>query len=61
MEKYKCAHGPMRQKYEQKPNSFVGRFWRWHIDFCIGWKRYFNSLPASEKETLRLKYRFAKY
>ena len=61
MEKYKCAHCPMRQKHEQKPNSLIGRLWRWHINFCPGWKGYFNSLSAAEKESLRAKYQFTKY
>ena len=51
----------MRAKFEQNPKSFVGRFWRWHINFCPGWKGYFNSLTPDEKEALREKYNFAKY
>ena len=26
-----------------QPNSFLGKFWRWHINFCPGWKGYFSS------------------
>lgn len=61
MGNYKCADCPMRTKFEQKPGSFVGRFWRWHINFCPGWKAYFNSLTSAEKEELRTKYNFTKY
>lgn len=61
MENYKCATCPMRKKYEEKPKSFVGRFWRWHINFCPGWKGYFNSLTEAEREELRGKYNFNNY
>ena len=63
MEKNKpnCASCPMRQKYETKPKSLIGRFWRWHINFCPGWKQYFEALPDGEKDKLRTKYDFHKY
>lgn len=51
----------MRAKFEQNPKSFVGRFWRWHINVCPGWKGYFNSLTSDKKEDLRAKYNFTKY
>lgn len=51
----------MRRKYENNPKSLLGRFWRWHIGFCPGWKQYFASIPEEEKETLRVKYDFHKY
>jgi hypothetical protein len=51
----------MRAKYDAKPKSFAGRFWRWHINFCPGWKAYFKSLPHDEQEDLRAKYHFNKY
>ena len=56
-----CANCSMRQKYETNPKSLVGRFWRWHIGFCPGWKQYFASLPEEDKEDLRVKYDFHKY
>lgn len=51
----------MRAKFEQSPKSFVGRFWRWHINFCPGWKAYFLSLPAEEQKVLHQQYQFTKY
>ena len=48
----------MRAKHDADPTSLVGRFWRWHINFCPGWKAYFNSLPDSGKEEIRKKYNF---
>ena len=44
----------MRRKYENNPKSLLGRFWRWHIGFCPGWKQYFASIPEEEKEDLRV-------
>lgn len=61
MKEHKCATCPMRAKYEKNPKSFVGRFWRWHINFCPGWKAYFTSLSQEEKESIRGKYNFTKY
>ena len=46
----------MRQKYETNPKSLIGRFWRWHINFCPGWNQYFEALPEGEKDKLRTKY-----
>ena len=50
-----CATCRMRAAYERNPRSLVGRFWRWHIRWCPGWKSYLESLPAEERETLRRK------
>ena len=50
-----------RAYYDRKPGSLLGRFWRWHINFCPGWKGYFTSLPAEKQAELRDKYQFTKY
>jgi hypothetical protein len=57
----KCRECSLRAKYDEKPKSFGGRFWRWHINFCPGWKAYFTSLPPEEQQMLREKYHFNKY
>ena len=56
----KCGDCPFRAMYDQKPKSFAGRFWRWHINFCPGWKAYFSSLTPEEKDLLREKYHYKK-
>jgi hypothetical protein len=38
----------------------AGRFWRWHINFCPGWKSYFLSLSKEEQSKLASKYNFFK-
>jgi hypothetical protein len=57
----KCKDCPMRAKYDKNPKSFIGRFWRWHINFCPGWKQYFTTLSDEEKLAIREKYNFVKY
>ncbi len=56
-----CENCKLRARYDRKPNSFLGKFWRWHINFCPGWKQYFNSLSEDEKKVLREKYNFQEY
>lgn len=55
-----CAKCGLRARYDQNPRSFLGRFWRWHIKFCPGWKRYFDSLPPEEKAELNARYHLKK-
>ena len=59
--KHNCEQCPLRQRYDRNPKSLLGRFWRWHIGFCPGWKAYFLSLDEQQKQALRLKYQFRKY
>lgn len=59
--KHVCTNCPMRAKYDKDPKSLVGRFWRWHINFCPGWKAYFTSLSKEEQKDLRDQYKFTKY
>ena len=56
MEKHQCAECPIRAKHDKNPKSLIGRFWRWHIGFCLGWKKYFASLDDAKREALRQKY-----
>ncbi len=60
MAEHKCAECPIRAKHDEKPKSFTGRFWRWHINFCPGWKRYYNSMDKEEKQKLKLQYNLKK-
>lgn len=55
-----CANCHIRAKYDNNPKSLIGRFWRWHIDFCPGWKGYFNTLSEEERDALRVKYNLKK-
>lgn len=61
MTEIKCSECVMRAKYDQNPKSFAGRFWRWHINFCPGWKAFMKSLPEEEKRQIALKYNQKKF
>ena len=51
-----CANCKMRAKYDEKPKSFAGRFWRWHINWCPGWKGYMKSLNEQELAVVKKQY-----
>lgn len=59
--KPQCATCSMRAKYDNNAKSLGGRFWRWHINFCPGWKAYFSALSPDEQSAIREKYKFEKY
>ena len=52
-----CADCPARKNYDENPASFSGRLWKWHIQYCPGWKTYISSLPESERKMIDEKYR----
>ncbi|MBV2110534.1 MAG: hypothetical protein B6D72_15595 [gamma proteobacterium symbiont of Ctena orbiculata] len=61
MAEHDCEHCKLRNRYDENPKSMVGRIWRWHINFCPGWKKYYFSLSDSERAELDSKYNFTKY
>jgi len=58
MAESKCPNCPFRASYDKNPKSLIGRIWRWHINWCPGWKKYVNSLPENEKKALIEKYKW---
>ncbi len=56
MKKQMCEECKLRAKYDKDPKSFVGKFWRWHIKFCPGWKGYMKSLDETKKKEVVTKY-----
>ena len=58
--KENCATCPMRKKYDTNPKSFAGRFWRWHINFCPGWKKYLASLDEDSRNAVIAQYNLKK-
>lgn len=48
MLKHNCKQCRFRAKYDNNPQSFLGRLWRFHINFCPGWKSYMKTLPEEE-------------
>ncbi len=51
-----CTTCSFRAKHDQNPRSLLGRLWRWHTNFCPGWKAYMKSLPVEERNALVEKY-----
>ena len=51
-----CENCNMRLKYDKNPKSIMGKIWRWHINFCPGWKDYFKNLPEEERDRIAMKY-----
>lgn len=51
-----CENCKLRAKYDNKPKSLLGRFWRWHIGFCPGWKNYMQSLDSDKRIELTKQY-----
>ena len=60
MQQHNCENCKIKAKYDLKPKSLIGRFWRWHINFCPGWKNYINSLSEEQKQVLIDKYNLQK-
>jgi hypothetical protein len=46
-EEMSCANCPLRKKAEAKPDAFLSRLWRWHTNWCPGWKAYQKALSES--------------
>jgi len=56
MGKHNCERYPLRRRYDTKPACLISRFWRWHINYCPGWKKYMASLDETEQARLREQY-----
>jgi hypothetical protein len=53
-----CGNCAFRAKFDARPKSFLGRLWRWHADFCPGWRGYMTGLPETERRQLEERYGF---
>lgn len=60
MKEKKCANCGLRAYYDRKPQSLLGRIWKWHIAWCPGWKAYLGCLPPEKKQEIMNKYRCAR-
>jgi len=57
----KCATCAFRAKHDNNPRSILGRLWRWHINWCPGWKSYMKYVSPEERASLADKYDLKKY
>ncbi len=56
MKKHICEECKLRAKHDNAPKSIIGRVWRWHINFCPGWKSYLKSLDENKMAEIKAKY-----
>ena len=56
-----CENCAFRAKYDNNPKSFAGRFWRWHANWCPGWKQYMKSLDNEKRTEIAQQYNMKKY
>ena len=56
-----CENCGLRAKYDAAPKSLLGRVWRWHINFCPGWKKYMGSVSDEKRRELAEQYQLKKY
>ncbi|MEJ2642808.1 MAG: hypothetical protein P8010_24930 [Desulfosarcinaceae bacterium] len=57
----KCQTCALRGRYDKHPKSLLGRLWRWHANWCPGWRAYMRSLPPEEREAIAEKYKMKKF
>ena len=60
-QKFPCENCKFRAHYDKHPQSLLGRFWRWHINFCPGFRAYFTNQDEQTQAAIREKYNFTKY
>jgi len=46
---HKCEDCGLRRRAEKRPDSLLGRLWRWHTHWCPGWKAYQRSLAERNR------------
>ena len=51
-----CSSCAFRGRYDRNPKSILGRLWRWHINWCPGWKSYMKSLSEDERAEIKTRY-----
>ena len=51
-----CQNCPWRKKYDRSPHSLLGRLWRWHINWCPGFKKFLKELDESQRLEIEQKY-----
>ena len=61
MADHNCESCGFRAKFDNNPKSFLGRIWRWHANWCPGWKSYMKSLSDNERIGLAERYNMKKY
>jgi hypothetical protein len=61
MSDHNCEKCAFRAKYDNNPKSFLGKLWRWHANWCPGWKSHMRSLTNTDRINIAKKYNMKKY
>lgn len=61
MSDHNCGDCAFRAKYDANPKSFLGRLWRWHANWCPGWKGFMESLQEEERKRIAEQYDMKKF
>lgn len=59
--KHDCEECKFRAKFDKAPKSLLGRIWRWHANWCPGWKSYMNSLPEEKRFQIASNYKMNQF
>ena len=52
-EEMRCATCGIRQRAEATPNSIMARVWKWHTNWCPGWRAYQKALAETRGEIIQ--------
>ena len=55
---HNCERCKLRGRYDKNPASVLGKIWKWHTEWCPGWKSYLKSLPSEKRAVVVGKYRY---
>lgn len=61
MAEHSCENCAWRARFEKRPESFLGRLWKWHAGWCPGWKSYMFSLPGEKRNKIARDYGMGKF
>ena len=56
-----CENCRLRARYDANPKSLIGRLWRWHTNWCPGWKKYMTTLTDEERTRIARRYAMRKF
>jgi hypothetical protein len=46
---FACETCPTRKKAEANPKTLMARLWRWHTNWCPGWRAYQKHLAGQAR------------
>ena len=60
-QEHNCPDCAFRKKYDTNRKSLLGRLWRWHTNWCPGWKAYMASIPDEQRREIAEHYDMKKF